>query len=236
MLTKTTSRNPEAIGASRRKFLGKIGGVAAITAFAVACQKDVNSSNQLSAGVADDALTRGSFGTGDTAILNYAYLLEQLEAAFYIMVTSHFYNGATDWEQKRLKQIRDHEIAHREFFKTALNKSGLPVMEFNFSSIDFSSRTSVLTASQTFEDTGVSAYNGVAYHIQNPDYLLTAGKIVSVEARHASYIRDLVKLNSFADRSVIDIAGLDLSSPPAVVLEAVKPYLTTSMSYKGLPM
>ena len=236
MLTKSISNKTEATDTSRRKFLGKIGGAAALTAFAVACQKDVNSSNKLNAGVTDNALTRGSFGTGDVAILNYAYLLEQLEAAFYIMVTTKFYNGATNREQTRLMQIRDHEIAHREFFKTALGTSAIPTMEFNLSSIDFTSRTSVLTASQTFEDTGVSAYNGVAYHIQDPAYLLTAGKIVSVEARHAAYIRDLVKLNSFADRSVIDIAGLDLSNPPKVVIEAIKPYLKTTMNTNGLPM
>ena len=68
MLTKTTSRESGTTDASRRKFLGKIEGVAAFTALAAACQKDVNSSNQLSAGSEANALTRGSFGTGDIAI------------------------------------------------------------------------------------------------------------------------------------------------------------------------
>ncbi len=172
----------------------------------------------------------------DVAILNYAYLLEQLEAAFYIMVATSFYSGATGWEQTRLKQIRDHEIAHREFFKTALGNSAISEIEFDFSSVDFSSRTSVLATAQTFEDTGVSAYNGVAYRLQNPDYLVAAGKIVSVEARHAAYLRELVMLNSFADRSVVDIAGLDLMKTPHDVLNAVKPFIKTSMNFNQLPM
>lgn len=236
MLAKTTLPDPgETRDTSRRKFLGKLGGVAGVTALAVACQKSVTSS-QLNGTSSDDSNANGGFGTGDVAILNYAFLLEQLEAAFYIMVAQSFYSGASGWEQTRFKQIRDHEIAHREFFKTALGSSAIADMEFDFSSIDFSSRSSVLGAAQTFEDTGVSAYNGVAYRIQNPDYLTAAGKIVSVEARHASYIRDLVKLNSFADSSVVDIAGLDLFNPPKVVLNAIKPFLKTSINYSGLPM
>ncbi len=33
-------------------------------------------------------------GTGDTGVLNYAYALEQLEAAFYTQVVASFYAGA----------------------------------------------------------------------------------------------------------------------------------------------
>lgn len=235
MLTKTTYPNAdEDHNSSRRKFLGKIGGVAAFTAIAVACQKGINSPNPLNTGTSDD-VTQGGFGEGDIAILNYAYLLEQLEAAFYIMVTDKIYKRATDWEQKRLNQIRDHEISHREFFKTALGKNAIPNLEFDFSSIDFTNRASVLGASKTFEDTGVSAYNGVAYLIENPDYLVAAGKIVSVEARHAAYIRELLELNSFADSSVVDMAGLDVSNPPKVVIEAVLPFIKTTMNFKTLP-
>ena len=42
---------------------------------------------------------------------------------------------------------------------------------------------------QTFEDTGVSAYNGAAPSIQSKELLATAGTIVQVEARHAAAIR-----------------------------------------------
>ena len=46
-----------------------------------------------------------------------------------------------------------------------------------------------LKLSNTFEDTGVSAYNGAAPRIKDRDILGAAGSIVQIEARHASLIR-----------------------------------------------
>lgn len=63
-----------------------------------------------------------NLGTGDVGILNYAYALEPLEAAFYVMVVGHA-NFATTFnaqEQRVLRDLRNHEVAHREFFKAAI--------------------------------------------------------------------------------------------------------------------
>src|SRR6478735_222067 len=216
----------------RRKFLANLGLTAVAITGITACTK-TESSTALSGSSVDESM----YGThyNDIQILNYAFLLEQLEAAFYINVTNSFYSGATSLEKMRLEQIRDHEIAHREFFKTALGGSGIPDQQFDFSSIDFSDRMSVLSASKTFEDKGVSAYNGIAYAINSPDYLVAAGKIVSVEARHAAYIRDLLDPLSFADDTVIDSNGLDLASKPYTVVQAISPYLTVKPDMKSFP-
>ncbi|MDQ2752449.1 MAG: ferritin-like domain-containing protein, partial [Bacteroidota bacterium] len=181
----------------RRNFLMKVLGATALTAVAASCTKsftgvDAASESARMGSLKDLAANSIDLGSGDYAILNYAYLLEQLEAQFYIMVTDNCYSNATDWEKKRLMQIRNHEIAHREFFKTALGGNAIPELKFNFSSVDFGSRMSVLETSRTFEDLGVAAYNGAGQYISNPAYLTLAGKIVSVEARHAAYIRDLL--------------------------------------------
>jgi hypothetical protein len=47
-------------------------------------------------------------------------------------------------------------VAHREWFKKVLflNKIQDLALEFDFSSINFSNRNSVLKAAKTFEDTG----------------------------------------------------------------------------------
>jgi rubrerythrin len=167
---------------------------------------------------------------GDLAILNYAYALEQLEAAFYIQLAATPYTGITSEENALLTDIRDHEVAHREFFKAALGTNAIKGLTPNFSAINFSSRTEVLAAAKAFEDTGVTAYNGAGYLIQNTDYLLLAGKIVSVEARHAAYIRNLISPNSFADNTVLDANGMDKQQTIAQVLAIANTYLTTKVS------
>ena len=213
------------VGMARRSFLKYAGaGVASVGLLAAGCHKD----HPISPSGTD-------IGSGDIGILNYAYALEQLEAAFYIQVVLTPYSGISDSEKTLLTDIRDHEVCHREFFKAALGAKAIKGLTPDFSKIDFSSRTAVLGAAKAFEDTGVQAYDGAGYLIQNPDYLTIAGKIVSVEARHAGYIRELVMLNSFADRSVVDIAGLDVMKTPHDVLIAVKPFIKTSIDFSKLP-
>lgn len=222
----TVSDAIESPGVSRRKFLSYAGLSSGLLAVAASCKKSKDGGD----------FTSGAYmGSGDVGILNYAYALEQLEAAFYTQVALTPYSGITTAESALLANIRDHEIAHREFFKAALGTKALPALEVDFSSITFSSRDSVLATAKTFEDLGVSAYNGAGRLIVNADYLVLAGKIVSVEARHAAYIRDLISNGSFADSTVVDTNGLDKSRKPLEVLAAAKPFIKTALNASDLP-
>jgi hypothetical protein len=217
---------PVPAGVSRRKFLGYAGLSGGILAALSACSKSKD----------DNGFNTGAYmGSGDIGILNYAYALEQLEAAFYAQVVLTTYSGITALETSLLTDIRDHEIAHREFFKAALGTNALPALQVDFSSVNFGSRDSVLGTAKVFEDLGVSAYNGAGRLIKNPAYLELAGKIVSVEARHAAYIRDLLSNGSFADSTVVDVNGLDLSRKPIEVLTMAKPFIKTALNAKDLP-
>lgn len=213
----------------RRDFLRFAGaGAAGIAVLGISgCKKD------------NDTIDMGGkdyyFGSGDIAILNYAYALEQLEAAFYIQVANSFYTGITEWERMLFTDLRDHEVAHREFFKTALGNSAIKNLEFNFSAVNFSSRNSVLATAKAFEDLGVSAYNGAGWLIKDENYLLLAGKIVSVEARHAALVRDLIDNGTFANSEVIDSNGLDVSKSPTEVLQIAAPFINTKIDVKDLP-
>lgn len=210
---------------SRRAFLGMAGAATGMMVLASSCDK--NDDNMMNNGV--------DLGSGDVGILNYAYALEQLEAAFYTRVAQSPYNGISASENALLTDIRDHEIAHREFFKSALAGAAISNLEFDFSAVDFSSRASVLATAKAFEDLGVSAYNGAGKLIVTPDYLTLAGKIVSVEARHAAYIRDLISNGSFADNTVVDMNGLDTSRMPADVLAVAAGFIKTKINASNLP-
>lgn len=212
---------PRVAQVSRRKFLGYAGATSGLFMLAAACNKDDD----------NDGVNLGS---GDIGILNYAYALEQLEAAFYTQVILTPYTGITADERLFLTDIRDHEIAHREFFKNAIGSSAIPGLEVDFSSINFSSRDSVLGAAQTFEDLGVSAYNGAGYLIKDGAYLLLAGKIVSVEARHAALIREIRTANSFLGDQV-EANSVNISRSPSEVLGLAGPYIKTKINASNLP-
>jgi len=209
---------------SRRNFFGMAGLGAAVIVTAASCKKDDIINN-----------SAVNLGSGDAGILNYAYALEQLEAAFYTQIIATPYANISALEMAYLKDIRDHEVAHREFFKAALASNAIESLEVDFSSIDFTNRTSVLATAKAFEDLGVSAYNGAGKLISNPDYLTLAGKIVSVEARHAAWIRDIISMGSFADMSAVDGNGLDKARMPDDVLTIAGTYIKTKLNASNLP-
>ncbi|QAA82476.1 ferritin-like domain-containing protein [Aequorivita sp. H23M31] len=189
-------------------------------------------------------------GTGDLGVLNYAYALEQLEADFYTRVVNHsnFRSTFSQNEQQVLTDLYYHEVIHRDFFNTAIGVavSGdltkrLPVLEFDYGNLDFGNREIVLATSKTLEDTGIAAYNGAGKLLTNPDYLLIAGKIVSVEARHASAIRNIIATGSidgadsksFAGDDIVDpVTGLGQALSPSEIVAAAGGFITTPFTYK----
>lgn len=175
-----------------------------------------------------------NLGSGDIGILNFALALEQLEAAFYTkVVLSGFFPGATAEEIRIFNDLRQHEVAHREFLEAALGKKAIPKLEFDFSMVDFGNRESVLQTAKTFEDLGVAAYNGAGPLLESADFLVAAGKIVSVEARHATAIFDLIN----PDAAFVDFIddGLERAFPPSMVLEMAGPFIKTKINANNLP-
>ncbi len=183
------------------------------------------------------AALAAELGDGDIGVLNYAYALEQLEAAFYTQVIANPFSGMQANDQVILTSIRDHEIAHREFLRKALGRRAIPDLEVDFSGVNFNSRRSVLGTADVFENLGVAAYNGAGQLISNPDYLIAAGSIVSIEARHAAAIADLIR--PYSAQSVgkgnVDAKGLDGALLPSQVLPKAAPFIVTPVTAATLP-
>ena len=167
----------------------------------------------------------------DTGILNYAYALEQLEAAFYTaVVASAAFGGMTAEQREVLVDLRNHEVIHREFLRAALGTAAIPSLALSASAVAAvtADAPTILRNAEAFEDLGVAAYNGAGKYLASADLLTLAGKIVSVEARHAAAIRDLRDSagRRFAGDDVVlppggAFEGLDVKLEPAPVLAAV---------------
>lgn len=225
---------------SRRAFI-KYSSAAALTAFAFgALNPGTLSAKMAFAGlpVEQDKSGTVDVGKGDIGVLNFVYANEQLEAAFYTQAMATPYAGISSAERAILTDIRDNEIAHREFLKAQLGKKAIPALQVNFTSVNFNSRDSVLRTAMTFEDNGTAALNGGGQLLKNPLFLLIAGKLVSVEARHAATLRDLLQPNSafFAGDDITDPAtGLDPARTPAQAFAVLKPFVVTPVSIARLP-
>ena len=137
-----------------------------------------------------------TFNADDVGILNFALFLEELEAAFYAAVIS---SGkiTNSKELEYMQFLGSQEAAHVTFLRTVLANQVLFAtqdLSFNSSSLNnlLSSRASILNTAVALEDVGVHAYNGAGPSMTNPTFLLAAGSIVSVEARHAAGVRALL--------------------------------------------
>jgi hypothetical protein len=131
--------------------------------------------------------------TSDLDVLNYALTLEHLESAFYRDGIGLFAFGTDSRGQAidtNLAAIRDHEGAHVETLTSVISDlGGEPVAEATYDFGDaYSDPMAFMMTAAALENTGVSAYDGAAQFIADPDLLTAAGSIVAVEARHASYL------------------------------------------------
>ncbi len=132
----------------------------------------------------------------DVQILNFALTLEYLEAEFYTQAVA---NGALSGELLNFATVvRDHELAHVEFLESALGSAAVAKPTFDFGSTVTDVAQFTATA-VVLEDTGVVAYNGQGPRLRRRT-LPAAGSIVSVEARHAAWIRNIAFGPDFEER------------------------------------
>jgi hypothetical protein len=127
----------------------------------------------------------------DQKILNFALLLEYIEEAFYAEALA---KGKLNGDLLEYASVvRGHEREHVAFLKNALGENAReePKLEFGDTTSDPARFTAAAIA---LEETVIAAYNGQATNLTKPT-LAQAAKIVSVEARHAGWIRAIAGKN-----------------------------------------
>jgi hypothetical protein len=215
------------------KLLGLGGTVVLLPSVFAACDDDGDVT-----GTGNGGAVTLNLGT-DAGILNYAYALEQLEAAFYTAVLgSTAFAGMTVEQKEVFTDLRNHEVIHREFLRAALGTGAIGTLAFSQSAVasTLTNTATILRNAEAFEDLGVAAYNGAGKYLQDAGFLTIAGKIVSVEARHAAAIRDMRDAagitagasagTRFAGDDVVlppggALQGLDVKLEPSAVLGRV---------------
>jgi Ferritin-like domain len=210
------------MGVSRRSFINYAGGLAGAGILLSECKK-VTPSNNI------------TMGNGDTGLLNYLYVISQVQLGFYSQANTTPYYGINSSETQLLADLRDHQFAYNGFLKAVLHTDALSQITLQLAQVTFADRTSTLSNATTLQDLAVSAYNGVIQLFSNTGYLPALLKIASVEARHAEYVRDALNYNSFGDGVVIDANGLGQMASPRTVMPLLSTFIQTSLDISGLP-
>ena len=156
-------------------------------------------------------------------VLRFALLLERLESQFYSRAVK--VNGLIPPQHRAVfEQIERHEGEHVALLSIATG-AVINTDRFDFFAGGrypdvFRNYQTFLKVSQSFEDTGVSAYKGQAPNLKPADPILSiALRIHSVEARHAAIVRRIRGVSPW------DGGAFDEPLTRAQVAQRIRPFL-----------
>jgi Ferritin-like domain len=127
----------------------------------------------------------GTAQARDLEVLNYALLLGELQVAFYAQALRR---AKLSGELREFAEVAGgHKREHVKVLRQALGANARKIPRFAFGNA-VSSPQKFATTAIAIEELGVAAYNGQAANVSKP-VLQAAASIVSVNARHAAWIR-----------------------------------------------
>ncbi|KAK2623606.1 hypothetical protein QTJ16_006787 [Diplocarpon rosae] len=185
-------------------------------------------------------------GLTDVDILEFALTLENLETAFYQQGFAKFQDsdfaalGLAPAEITNLKSIQGTEATHVTTLTSAISGAGTAPVQpctYNFASAFTDAKTMVATAA-VLENVGVSAYLAAAPLVKTPGILTVAAEIVTVEARHQTFIRTASRTAAIPSafdtplgiRAVFTLAAGFISACPAGSNLAITPFPALTMT------
>ena len=135
-----------------------------------------------------EARAASGLSANDVGILNYALVLEYLQASFY---TEAERSGALSGKTAQAATVVGAtERAHVKAFQKLLGSNAVKRPLFDFQGVTEAQQAFLKTA-VAFEDLAVAAYKGQAPKLRSSAVLAAAVGIHSVEARHAAWMREL---------------------------------------------
>lgn len=141
------------------------------------------------AGAAALASARGpaSLAARDRRILQFALELERLQSTFYAEAIR---GGKLSGEVRQFAEIVGREeTAHRHYLEKVLGSHAPATRRYRFGNATHDNH-SFVAAAVKLEDTGLAGYNGQALNLSR-SALRSVSRVISVEARHAAWARDL---------------------------------------------
>ncbi|KAK4157212.1 protein rds1 [Chaetomidium leptoderma] len=165
-----------------------------------------------------------ALGLTDIDILQFALTLEWLEASFYQQGFAKF--PATDFQALGLDQreiddllkIGKTEEAHVSLLQSAIAQAGVKPVEPCTYNFGFTDAAGMVGTAAVLENVGVSAYLGAAALVSDGSILTTAGSILTVEARHQTFVRT-------ASRGIAVPQAFDTPLSPKQVFSLAAPFI-----------
>lgn len=169
----------------------------------------------------------------DIAVLNYALTLENADSTFFSSFLQPFnasgFNAASFVAAgfnasvyTQLVILAQEEINHAALLTSTVASLGgtpAPKCVYNFSSV--TTVLQYLTTGALFENTGTSAYDGGINAITNPALQQAAAAIATVEARHASYLNNVLGMAPFS------ASAFDTPLTPPQVVNIISPFIVS---------
>ncbi|KAI1771865.1 ferritin-like domain-containing protein [Hypoxylon cercidicola] len=208
------------------KTVGVVAALAAVACAMPAQPKLTSRQNHIYSLAKRQNAAAAALGLADVDILQFALTLEWLETTFYQQGFAMFSDdqfkalGLNDIQLADLKSIGSSEESHVGLLQSAIAQAGVqPVMpcQYNFG---FTDAAGMVATASILESVGISAYLGAAPLVSDTSILSTAASILTIEARHQSFVR--IALGVAASPS-----PFDTPLGPKAVFSLAAPFITS---------
>ncbi|KAI1079333.1 rds1p-like stress response protein [Whalleya microplaca] len=208
------------------KTVGIVAGLAAVACALPAQPKFTPRQNHIYKIAKRQNAAAAALGLADVDILQFALTLEWLEATFYQQGFAQFGDdqfaalGLNEVQLADLKSVGTSEQTHVQLLQSSIAQAGVqPVQpcQYNFG---FTDAAGMVATAAILESVGVSAYLGAAPLVSDASILSTAGSILTIEARHQSFIR-------VASGVAASPSPFDTPLGPRAVFSLAAPFITS---------